>query len=604
MHRYASLIPLLCVNAMAIPSAEAQPVAASSIEAKIQYFENNIAPAVVIRGQGGSQVTLASRMAALHVPGASVAVIHDGKVEWARGFGVTKVNGPPVTTSTLFQAGSISKPVTAMAVLHLVQTGRLGLDSDVNQYLKTWKVPENGFTSQKAVTLRELLTHTAGVTVHGFPGYASSAPVPTLKQVLDGKLPANTPAIRVDTLPGTIWRYSGGGYEITQQLLLDVTGKSFPTLMRDTVLGPLEMTHSTYEQPLPMPRSAEAASPYDQNGAAIIGGAHTYPEMAAAGLWTTPSDLARYAIEIQKSLVGQSNLVLSKSTTEEMVKSGGMGGWGLGLEVGGGSNQSHFGHGGADEGFISNLVAYNNGDGVAIMTNGDNGGRLAEEILRTIALEYRWPDFTPVEKTVATVDPKLIEAYEGYYRQGRFAVVNFVRNNDHLAAQQGQQSLGDVYPASDRDWFYTSNTGQVSFTTGSNGNVIGYVRHTNGTDVSASRISASDAIQIANELTEKIKSQSQDPASEAILRRNIDELRDGKPDYDKMSPGLANVTRAQLSDLQNMIKSFGTIKSVTFKGVGPAGADIYQVDFEKGSTEWRIIVGPGEKIESIGLRTL
>jgi CubicO group peptidase (beta-lactamase class C family) len=158
-------------------------------------------------------------MTALHVPGVSIAVIHDGKIEWANGYGVVRLGGAPVTPETLFQAGSISKPVTAMAVMHLVQTGKLNLDTDVNQYLKSWKVPSNSFTEKTKITLRELLSHTAGMTVHGFPGYASDAPLPTLVQVLNGAKPANSPAIYVDIAPGSEWRYSGGGFVIEQQLL-------------------------------------------------------------------------------------------------------------------------------------------------------------------------------------------------------------------------------------------------------------------------------------------------------------------------------------------------------------------------------------------------
>ena len=605
MMRKSFLMPGLLLWAAAILSpAAAQPAPDPAIEAKIQHIVNNIATAVTIKGQADSHVTLAARMAAEHVPGVSIAVIHNGKIEWARGFGVTKIGGAPVTVNTLFQAGSISKPVTAMGVLHLVQSGQLNLDADINQYLKTWKVPENSFTAQKKVTLRELLTHTAGVTVHGFPGYASNETVPTLVQVLDGAKPANTPAIRVDTVPGTIWRYSGGGYVITQQLLLDVTGKPFPDFMHDTVLGPLGMTHSTYEQPLPAARAADAATPYDQNGAAIAGGAHTYPEMAPAGLWTTPSDLARYAIAVQETLAGQSGGVLSKATTSEMVKPGGLGDWGLGLEVGGKPDHPYFEHGGADEGFISNLVGYDHGDGVAIMTNGDNGGALGNEILRTIALEYHWPDFAPTQNTVAEVDPKLLGAYAGYYRQGRFVVVTLSRSGDHLAGSQGAQSLGGLYPASDREWFFTNNPARLTFEVASNGDATGFERHMGDVTVSASRISAAEAGRITDELAAKVKTQTQDPATEAALRRNIDGLRAGKPDYDRMGPGLAKVTRQQLKDLQGLIAGLGAVKSVTFKGVAPNGADLYDIAFEKGATQWRIIVGRDGKSENIGLQLL
>jgi len=338
---------------------------------------------------------LADRMAALHVPGVSIAVIHDGKIEWARGFGVTRIGGPPVTPDTLFQAASISKPVAAMAVLHLVQSGKLSLDADVNQYLKTWKLPANSFTGQTKVTIRELLTHTAGLTVHGFAGYASGAPLPTLVQVLNGEQPANSAPIRVDTQPGTIWRYSGGGYVIAQQLVQDVTGQPFPKLMHDTVLGPIGMTKSTYEQPLPNNRLAEIAIPYQANGQPVPGGPHIYPEMAPAGLWTTPSDLARYAMEVQKSLAGKSNRVLSAAMTSQMLTAG-LNHQGLGPGLGGSEKYPYFTHGGSNEGYKCNLMAYNNGDGVVIMTNGDNGGQLASEIQRSVAREYGWPDFQSV----------------------------------------------------------------------------------------------------------------------------------------------------------------------------------------------------------------
>jgi CubicO group peptidase (beta-lactamase class C family) len=191
---------------------------------------------VLVKDEFVSSSKLSDRMAALHVPGVSIAVIHAGKLAWARGFGVVRVGGPPVTPETLFQAASISKPVTTLAVLHLAHEGKLSLDTDVNHYLTSWKLPPSEFTKQSNVTLRELLTHSAGVTVHGFAGYPANARLPSLVQVLNGEAPANNPPIRVDMVPGTQWRYSGGGFEIIQEVLNDVTGTPFPKLMHDLVL--------------------------------------------------------------------------------------------------------------------------------------------------------------------------------------------------------------------------------------------------------------------------------------------------------------------------------------------------------------------------------
>jgi len=331
---------------------------------------------------------IAARMAAQHIPGASVAVIDGGKLAWARGYGVTAAeNGKPVNAETLFQAASISKHVAALVALHLVDEGMLSLDEDVNRKLRSWKVPENDLTRTEKVTLRRLLNHSAGLTVHGFPGYAAGAPVPTLVEVLDGKKPANTAPIRVDIVPGTKWRYSGGGYEVAQQLILDVAGKPFPQLAREIVFGPLAMTHSTFEQPLPAPLEGNAARGHRANGAMIEGRWHTYPEMAAAGLWTTPSDLARIVIELQTG-----GHVLKPETQRQMLTKV-LGDYGLGLGLQDIDGAKAFAHGGSNEGFQCAMAALQErGKGAIVMTNSDRGGAFANEVVKMIAAEYHWGD--------------------------------------------------------------------------------------------------------------------------------------------------------------------------------------------------------------------
>jgi CubicO group peptidase (beta-lactamase class C family) len=579
---------------------------ASAVEQHIQHIQDRLMPAVVIKDQPAQTSKLADRMAALHVPGVSIAVIHNGQIEWARGFGVTKIGGPPLTEETLFQAASISKPVTAMAVLHLVQAGKLDLDADVNQYLKTWKVPENEFTAKNKVTLRELLTHTAGMTVHGFPGYASNATLPTTIQVLNGEKPANTPAIRVDTVPGSAWRYSGGGYVVMQQLLEDVTGKPFPKLMQEMVLGPMGMTQSSYEQPLPKARLAEAAMPYQGDGKPVAGGPHTYPEMAPAGLWTTPSDLARYAIEVQKSLAGKSDRVLSAATTRQMLTAG-KNHWGLGPGVSGSKDHPYFTHGGANEGFRCNFIAYENGDGAFIMTNSDNGGQLAEEVLRAIASEYDWPDFKPVERALAKVDPKILDGYTSSYslQLAPNVVVTITRDGNQLYAQlTGQEKLG-IFPSSDRDFFFRDIDVQLTFEAGEDGKATRVIIHQGGRDNIAVRMNENEAKRAAEmqaAVAKKFKDQTQDPRTEAALRRLLEEVRRGEPNYDQMIPELAALTRQRLAETQTAVKQKGAVQSVTFQGVGPAGADIYEVKFENGMMECRIMLETDGKIRFASFR--
>jgi CubicO group peptidase (beta-lactamase class C family) len=322
---------------------------------------------------------LSDRLKEYKVPAVGLAVINDWKVEWARGYG-------SATPQTLFQAASISKPVTAMAVMRLVEEGKLDLDQDVNQKLVSWKIPENEFTKKEKVTLQRLLSHSAGLSVHGFPGYAKGQPVPELIQVLDGAKPANTVPVRVDLAPGSLWRYSGGGYCVVQQLLLDITGKQFPALMRETVLSRLGMKNSTYQQPLSEEKAALAAVGHRIFGKPVEGRWHTYPEMAAAGLWTTPEDLARFVIELLKP--GQ---VLSKETNRKMltvVK----GSYGLGIGVQGRGDSLLISHGGNNAGYSCYLIGFTKtGQGAVVMTNSDAGNPVIQEILQRLAKEYTWP---------------------------------------------------------------------------------------------------------------------------------------------------------------------------------------------------------------------
>lgn len=336
------------------------------------------------------QKNLQELMELYKVPGLSIAVIDDYQIIWAKAYGVTDAGShTPVTTKTLFQAGSISKPVAATGALHLVEQGKLSLDENVNQKLKTWKVPENEFTKTEKVTLRRLMSHTAGLTVHGFPGYDVDEPLPTLVQIFDGEKPANTPPIRVDFVPGTKERYSGGGITIEQQLMIDVTGKPFPDLMREVVLEKIGMNDSSYKQPLPPNRAGLTAGGTYRDGKSVHGRWHIYPEMAAAGLWTTPTDLSAFVIEIALSKHQKANHVLSEKMTNEMLTPV-MDEAGLGFFLDK-ENPGQFGHGGADEGFQA-LLTMNaeTGKGLAIMANSDNGIAVAGLVLRSVAKEYAW----------------------------------------------------------------------------------------------------------------------------------------------------------------------------------------------------------------------
>lgn len=390
-----------------------------SAQSSVRLIEASVVDLPLGANEPPLRLNLAELMRAYNVPGLSVAIIDNFQIVTAKSYGVLAPGSPtPVATTTLFQAGSISKPVAAAGALCLVERGRLSLDENVNQKLKTWKVPDNEFTATEKVTLRRLMSHTAGLTVHGFPGYEGNAPLPTLVQIFNGEKPANTPPIRVDIVPGTKERYSGGGVTIEQQLMIDVTGKPFPALMRELVLDKIGMTNSSYEQPLPRARAAATATGTYADGKPVNGKWHIYPEMAAAGLWTTPTDLAKFAIEIARAKKGQSNRVLSAKMVAQMLTPVlEQAGLGFFMEK---DNPGYFGHNGADEGFQALLTMDAvTGKGAAIMANSDNGINVATLLLRNIAKAYGWnyhfSDLGPLPTLTLIARMKGAEAALGLY---------------------------------------------------------------------------------------------------------------------------------------------------------------------------------------------
>jgi CubicO group peptidase (beta-lactamase class C family) len=417
--------------------------------------EDSLLPQVIVLGEPNATVMLADRMAELNVPAVSVAVIENGRIAWTKAWGMADVESArPATTATLFQAASISKPVAATAALTLVEEDRLALDEDVNTYLTRWQVPANAFTAVEPVTLRRIMTHTAGLTVHGFPGYALSAEIPDAVAVLDGL--GNTEPIRVDTTPGALWRYSGGGYTVMQVLLSDVTGQPFADLMASRVLQPMEMTSSTYEQPLPESRWQEAATGYRPDGTPVEESWHVYPEQAAAGLWTTPTDLARWSLAILTAYDGEERGVLSPAMAKEMLTPD-TNGHGLGPAIG--DDTTWFGHGGSNEGFRCQLVVFFDGRGAAIMTNGDRGSELARQVMGTLAVAYDWPDLRPTERTVGTVDAAILAALVGTYRVEDADVDVTVTLEDGRLFLETRRYRSEILPESETA-FFTRDDGE------------------------------------------------------------------------------------------------------------------------------------------------
>ena len=426
---------------------QAQTPKVDDANSRRQRVEQGLLPSVLIKGDPSWSIV--ERMKFHKAPGLSIAVIKDFKIDWAQAYGVKDIEtNEPVTTETLFQAGSISKSVNAMVVMKKVEQGKISLDEPINNKLVSWKLPENDFTATKKVTLRHLLSHTAGTTVHGFPGYGVTAKLPTVVEVLDGTGPANTAAVRVDFEPGSKYRYSGGGTTISQLAISDIEKKSYPQIAKETVLDPLQMTNSTYMQPLPEDWRKRAASGHKQDGSLVKGKIHVYPEMAAAGLWTTPTDLAKFAIEMQLSLAGKSNKVLTRESADMMTRAF-LDTAGLGFFIEKHGNALYFGHGGADEGFRAELlVNRDKGYGVAVMTNSDNG-QLLREVVRGVAREYGWEDFVPAPYELVAVEPAKLKQYEGRYQVNSDRVVSIKVEDGKLIAYPSGERQFEMLPISE-----------------------------------------------------------------------------------------------------------------------------------------------------------
>lgn len=422
--RHSSLVAFLVTSvasaaslaSLAACSRPASSPATPNDSTVVARVTSSLRTGVAIKGAPPARYTLAERMTRYKVPGVSVAVVDSGRIVWARGYGVKEVGtNDSVTPSTIFQAASISKPVAATGMLRLVDEGKLALDTPVNDYLKSWKLPDNKFTATEKVTLRRIASHSAGLTVHGFPGYAVTDSIPTVPQVLDGVKPANTGPVRVDTTPGSINRYSGGGTTIEQLVMSDVTGEDFSALMKRLVLDPIGMTNSGYDQPLPNEKRAQAAAAYKGDGTMIAGRWHIYPEKAPAGLWTTPTDLMKWAMEITAARAGKSTKVLSQKAATEMLtvqKEPA----GIGPMLHNKGNAFYFEHGGANEGYRAQVIYFPElGKGAAVMTNSDEGSAVAQELLFAIAAEYKWPEYGPREIEIVPTDSVALDKLVGAY---------------------------------------------------------------------------------------------------------------------------------------------------------------------------------------------
>ena len=374
-------ILLFLVVLFHVSGLKAQSTYSKEVEEQIKQFENNLAGRVQIKGK--ETFNIADRMAHYKVMGLSIAVVKDYKVVWAKGYGwADEKEKRPVTTATLFEPGSISKSLNAVGLLKLVQDKKLDLYTDINSYLTSWKFPYDEVSNNRKITLAQLLSHSAGLGVHGFPGYDLMEKIPTVPQVLDGQPPANTPAVRSLFEPGTKFQYSGGGTTISQLILTDVTHLPYDQFMYENVLKPIGMVNSFYTQPPPMDKRHLCATGYHNNGSAVPNRFHVYPEQGAAGLWMTPSDLCQFIIETQLAYEGNSSKVLTQEMTKLQLTPYNDVSSALGVFIDNRDGTLYFQHSAGNEGFCGQFYgSMEDGNGVAVFLNTDDFGMIGKAFI-------------------------------------------------------------------------------------------------------------------------------------------------------------------------------------------------------------------------------
>jgi CubicO group peptidase (beta-lactamase class C family) len=377
-----ALFQTLLLSATLLPGSGApQAAEPSAIESDL---------VVTVHGEE-RHASLDEALKLLNIPSASIALIDEGRIAFARAY------GKDATPETLYQAASLSKFVAAIGAMRLVENGTIKLDENVNDTLTTWKVRGNSFDATRKVTLRGLLSMTGGIGVPGFLGYEAGAPLPTLTQILEGAPPANSPPVTVIAVPGSAYHYSGGGYEIAEALMQDAAGTPFPQLMQDLVLGPMGMADSTFDQPPSAALAGRAASGHFGDGRELPGRFRICPEHAAAGLWSTPTDLAKLLVQLADIWQGLSSIFLRRHTLEEMLTPQNRGPYGLGGAVAGDGAALVLMKRGQNVGYQGYLILYPaSGQGLVVMTNSDNGSKLAEALIKRTASAYGWPELPPL----------------------------------------------------------------------------------------------------------------------------------------------------------------------------------------------------------------
>jgi CubicO group peptidase (beta-lactamase class C family) len=438
---------------------------------RIEQVENSLESYTMVSGEPG--YSLAERMDHHVVPGVSIAVIEDREIQWVKHYGTADVRDRRlVDDSTLFNVGSMSKAVTCAAVLSLARDGLVDLEAPVNQQLRSWTLPENELTREASVTPIRLMNHSGGVVFS--PGIAyRTENLPTLQQILDGTPPSRSGPVVVDKVPGSTFQYSNSGYALLRLLVEDVTGQRFEDFVTERIFTPLGMTSSSFETPLPQALLVRAAMGHGTDGAVDADARRWIGHMAAGGLWTTARDYAIFIVEIQRTLLGESTLLMDQGLAEQMVSPHDAEQYGFGVFLRSSSGGSKYvGHIGDGPGFVGGYTFDTSGKhGVVALSNGRGGINLVREIRRSVAIAYEWQENLPAPRTAVEPDLELARQAAGRYRLGFDGVVSVTNGQDGLSLSVSGEAPVRMYQVGQSAFVARERDGEVAFERNDDGSV-------------------------------------------------------------------------------------------------------------------------------------
>lgn len=465
----------------------------------IKKVETGLTTPVYI--EGDSTWSIQERMQHYGIPGVSIAVIQNGEIAWTKGYGVVdKESKAPVTEQTLFQAAATSMPVTAYGALRLVEQNKVDLDENINSYLKSWKLPDSEFTKEKKVTLRNLLNHSAGIHPRGTGSFSINKKIPTLVEILSGTFPATNEPITVNKEPGESVSFAYASYVPIQQMMLDVEGKTFPEIMHELVLQPLEMNNSTFNQSLTKEQLAMAATGYLTDGSMVKGRRDINPAMASNGLWTTAQDYAKFITNIQQTLKGKRTKGLSKDLTELMGTPYGVSGsdWsftlGLGFQLINRSGEIYLRHHGWNTGFYAEIMAHRDkGYGVVVMTN-STVPVFNAEVMRSVAQAYNWDNYIPIHKKMK-IEQALADKITGRYLSDDATVVVFQKDKQLFYKNILDVNAEELVKVSDSNFVMRNSSRLIQFKPNSENKTINLLHLNRNDETLAATFLKMDTVQ-------------------------------------------------------------------------------------------------------------